>query len=300
MAGPASGNSCECAWRRVGPDVVLSIVLAVAASMANAVASVLQRKAARERPESEAFEFRLLWHLVRQRAWLGGVTAMICGFVLQAAALGTGPIALVQPILILELGFTLVLSGFVFHTGLRAREWLAVAGMSVGVALLLFALRPTGGNPGAVSGWTWALASAVTVGVVGVLALVGYRARDTGRAAYLGVATGIGFGFTAALIAGITAGGLSHLFLDWQTYALVVAGPAGFFLLQNALQSGRLVASQPGLTLSNPLTALGWGVAVFGERAQTGGWIVLAVIGVAFITVCTVLLGRSLSLQDSG
>jgi drug/metabolite transporter (DMT)-like permease len=279
--------------------VVVSIVLAVAASAANAVASVLQRKAAREQPESDAFELRLLWHLVHQRAWLGGVTAMICGFLLQVGALGTGPIALVQPILILELGFTLVLSSVVFRTGLRAREWFAVAGMSVGVALLLFALRPSGGHPGAVPGWTWALASAVTVGVVAVLAFVGYRARDTGRAAYLGVATGVAFGFTAALIAGITAGGLSHLFADWQTYALVVAGPAGFFLLQNALQGGRLVASQPGLTLANPLTALGWGVVVFGEQAQSGGWIVLALAGVGLIGLCTVLLGRSLSLQDS-
>jgi drug/metabolite transporter (DMT)-like permease len=278
--------------------VVLSILLAVAASVANAVASVLQRKAARRQPESDAFELSLVWHLLHQKAWLGGVTAMICGFLLQAVALGTGPIALVQPILILELGFTLVLSGIVFHTGLRTREWLAVAGMSVGVALLLFALRPSGGDPHAVSGWTWAVASAVTVGVVGVLALIGYRQQDTGRAAYLGVATGVNFGFTAALLAGITAGGLGHLFTDWQTYALVVAGPAGFFLLQNALQGGKLVASQPGLTLSNPLTALVWGVVVFGEQAQSGGWIALAVVGVGLIAVCTVLLGRSLSLQD--
>lgn len=279
--------------------VVVSVVLAVGASVANAVASVMQRKAARNEPESEAFELSLLWHLVRQRAWLGGVVAMICGFVLQAGSLGTGPVALVQPILILELAFTLVLSGFVFRTALRGREWLAVAGMSVGVALLLAALRPTGGRPGDASGATWALATGVTVCVITVLVLVGRRRRDAGRAAYLGVATGVSFGFTAALIAAIIAAGLSNLLTEWQTYALVVAGPAGFFLLQNALQGGRLVASQPGLTLANPLTALGWGVAVFGEQVQSDGWIVLALAGVALIAVCTVLLARSLSRQDA-
>ncbi|HVV22717.1 MAG TPA: DMT family transporter [Pseudonocardiaceae bacterium] len=278
--------------------MVISIVLAVAASLANAIASVLQRKAARNQPDSEAFELRLLWDLVHQRAWLGGVSAMISGFVLQAAALGTGPIALVQPILIVELGFTLVLSSKVFHTRLTVREWLAIAGMSVGVALLLLALRPTGGHPRSTPGLVWVLASAASVGLIGVLALVGYRKRDAGRAAYLGVATGVCFGFTAALLTGITAGGLGHLFVEWQTYALVAAGPAGFFLLQNALQGGRLVASQPGLTLANPLTALGWGVAVFGEQVQTGGWIALAVTGVALIALCTVLLARSLSSKD--
>ncbi|HEX3648502.1 MAG TPA: DMT family transporter [Pseudonocardiaceae bacterium] len=279
--------------------VVVSVVLAVAASVANAVASVLQRKAARNEPESEAFALSLLWHLLRQKAWVGGVVAMISGFVLQSAALGTGPIALVQPILILELAFTLVLSGFVFRTGLRGREWLAVAGMSVGVALLLLALRPTGGRPGVASGATWALATGVTVCVSTALVLVGRRKRDAGRAAYLGVATGVTFGFTAALIAATIAGGLGNLCTEWQTYALVVAGPAGFFLLQNALQGGRLVASQPGLTMANPLTALGWGVAVYGEQVQSGGWIALALAGVGLIALCTVLLAGSLSRQDA-
>lgn len=277
----------------------VSIVLAMVASVANAAASVLQRKAARDEPDSEAFELSLVWHLVRRPAWLGGVVVMVCGFVLQAAALGTGPIALVQPILILELAFTLVLSGIVFHTGLRGREWLAVVGMSVGVASLLLALRPTGGRPSVASGLSWTLACAATVFVVAVLVLVGYRKRDAGRAAYLGVATGVVFGFTAALLAAVTAGGLGNLLGEWQTYALIVAGPTGFFLLQNALQGGRLVASQPGLTLANPLTALGWGIAVFGERVQSGGWIVLALAGVAVIATCTVLLARSLSHQDA-
>ena len=278
--------------------MLLSILLAVGASVGNAVASVLQRKAARREPDSEAFELRLLWHLVQQPAWLGGVLAMISGFVLQAAALGTGPIALVQPILILELGFTLVLSSMVFHVRLAPREWLAVGGMSVGIALLLFALRANGGNPRAATGWTWVLATAVTVGVIGILAVVGYRKQDAGRPAYLGVATGVCFGFTAVLLAAITAEGLGNLLTTWQTYALIVIGPAGFFLLQNALQGGRLVASQPGLTLANPLVALGWGVAVFGERVQSGGWIALALAGAAVIAVCTVLLARSLSEQD--
>lgn len=278
----------------------VSVVLAVAAAVANAVASVFQRKAARDRPESEAFELRLLWHLVRRPAWLGGVVAMVCGFVLQAAALGTGPIALVQPILIVELAFTLVLSAIVFHTALRVQEWLAVAGMSVGVALLLLALRPTGGQPRTASGLSWALASAATVGVVAVLVFLGYRTHEAGRAAYLGVATGVTFGFTAALLTGITAAGLGGLFTEWQTYALIVAGPAGFFLLQNALQGARLVASQPGLTLANPLTALLWGVTVFREQLQSGAWLALAVLGLGLIATCTVLLARSLSNHGEG
>jgi len=56
------------------------------------------------------------------------------------------------------------------------------------------------------------------------------------RAAYLGVATGAGFGLTAALVAGVVgnyaAHNLSGILLGWQTYVLIVLGPEFFFSLQ--------------------------------------------------------------------
>jgi hypothetical protein len=48
------------------------------------------------------------------------------------------------------------------------------------------------------------------------------------------------------------------VFATWQTWVLIAAGIGGFFLLQNALQAGRLAASQPGITLANPAVALIW------------------------------------------
>lgn len=272
------------------------MALAVLAAVANAAASVLQRKSARELPDQDAFELRLLFDQVRHPAWLGGIAAMVAGFLLQAGALATGPIVLVQPILIVELAFTLLLGWAVFGTRLRRREWTAVIGMSGGIALLLVALSPTGGDPRHASTGVWLVASAVTMAAAGAFAVFGYRRHGAARAASLGVATGICFGFTAALTAMVTvslSGGIGALFTTWQTYALAVVGPAGFFLLQNALQAGRLVASQPALTLANPLTALGWGVVVFGEQVRDSGWLAAELAGVLLIAACTVMLARS-------
>jgi drug/metabolite transporter (DMT)-like permease len=276
--------------------VALSIVLAVLASVANATASVLQRKGARREPESRGSGVRMVWDLLHQRVWVGGVGAIIAGFLLQAGALGTGPIALVQPILVGELPITLLLAGMVFQARLHAREWAAVAGMSAGLSLLLYALAPAGGDPRNVPGGTWALGCVATAAVVVTLVVAGHRSRHAARAGYLGVATGVSFGFTAALIAAMTAAfarGIVGVLTAWQTYALVLVGPAAFFLLQAALRAGRLVASQPGLTLANPLVAIGWGVAVFGEQVRGGGWIAAEVAGTAVIAACTLLLVRS-------
>lgn len=280
--------------------MALSVLLAVLAAAANATASVLQRKGAHKAPSEGVFSIGLLWTLAKQPAWIGGILAIVVGFGLQAAALATGPILLIQPILVVELAFTLVLSSAVFRSRLHTREWSAVLGMSAGVAVLLVAFSPSGGDPRGAGVLGWALGCGATAGVVGVLVVLGHRSHHARRAAYLGVSTGVWFGFTAALVAGMMAAadaGVGEALGAWQTYALVVAGPFGFVLLQDALRAGRLVASQPGLTLSNPLASVGWGVGVFGETVRSGPWIVAEIAGAALIAVCTVLLARSPLLQ---
>ncbi len=282
--------------------MVLSVSLAVLAAWANAAASVLQRKADREEPDDRT-GLAMLWDLAHKPAWIAGIAAVVVGFLLQVGALATGPIALVQPILVLELGFTLLLAGAVFHSRLHHREWTAVLGMSIGLAVLLFALQPSGGRPGEASLLAWALGTGATLVIVGVLVGLARRRRNAARAALLGVATGMGFGFTAALVSAITATYAAHqlrgVLTAWQTYLLIVVGPLFFFLLQQALQAGRLVASQPALTLSNPILAFSFGIAVFGEHVRGGGWLALALFGAVLIGIATVMLARSPMLHGS-
>lgn len=287
---------------------MLSIVLAVLAAAASAVAAVLQRKAASTASRSSAAGPGLLLDLARKPVWLGGVAAIVVGFGLHAAALATGPIILVQPILVLELGFALLFAAVLFHSRLHTREWTAIAGMTGGLALLLFSLRPSGGDPGAASGAAWAVGIAVTLAVAGLFLWRAHHSPDSPRIAarrpaYLGIATGLGFGLSATLVAAVTSAlvddGVTGVLTTWQTYLLAVLGPLVFFSLQRTLQAGRLVLSQPAITLANPLVAFGFGVGIFGEDVRTGGWLVGAVAGFALIAGCTVALARSPLLHDS-
>jgi hypothetical protein len=65
----------------------------------------------------------------------------------------------------------------------------------------------------------------------------------------------------------------------------------------SALQAGRLVASQPRISLANPLVAAVWGIGIFGEHVRTGGWLVGAAAGMGLIATGVVLLSRSSLLQ---
>ncbi|HEX2744441.1 MAG TPA: hypothetical protein VHN16_08580 [Streptosporangiaceae bacterium] len=98
---------------------MLSYLLAVMAAVANATSSVLQRKANREVPSKQNLSWRLIWSLLHQPVWFGGILAICIGFLLQATALGFGQLATVEPILVLELPLTLILASRIFGQGMH-------------------------------------------------------------------------------------------------------------------------------------------------------------------------------------
>ncbi len=81
---------------------------------------------------------------------------------------------------------------------------------------------------------------------------------------------------------------------------MVATGALAMYLLQNALQAGTLVAAQPGITLSDPVVSIAWGVVVFGEPVNTGWWLIGALAGAALIVSGTVALSRSPVTDDDG
>ncbi len=93
--------------------------------------------------------------------------------------------------------------------------------------------------------------------------------------------------------------GFGALFTSWQIYAMVATGLLGMFLVQSALNAGRLIAAQPGLTLSDPIVSILWGVLAFHEGVSGG---TLSLLCAAFSTVlmaaAVVVLARSPVLSD--
>jgi drug/metabolite transporter (DMT)-like permease len=264
---------------------MLTYVLAILAACANATSSVLQRKANLQVPRSENLSLRLIWSLMHEPVWFGGILAIIAGFLLQASALASGQLATVEPILVAELPFTLILASWVFTQRMGPREWWPTLIMTAGLAGLLYSLSPSPGRSENVRWYTWVAGIAVNLIVIGILILLGRRGQNSHRAALLGVAAGACFGLTAALIKGTTqtlAHGLVALVTGWQVYAMIAAGLFGMFLTQSALNAGRLVAAQPGLTLTDPVVSVLWGVLAFGERVR-GGWYAIAAGACAII-----------------
>jgi drug/metabolite transporter (DMT)-like permease len=273
----------------------VTVLLALLAAVANATASVLQRKAAGRVPDVKSLRLALIGQLLHYPVWFAGVGAVIAGFLLQALALSGGTVAMVQPLLVAELPVTLVLSALVFGSRLGRNEWLAVLALSGGLALVLGTAAPAAGST-QLSAARWAVGILVTGTVIGLLVLRARRCAGGARAAYFGIAAGATFGLTAALMKAMTARferGFALGFGGWQLYLMIACGAAAMYLLQCALQAGRLAVSQPGLTITDPVVAGVWGVALFGEAIRSGPFVIGEIVGLAALLAGMVALARS-------
>lgn len=256
------------------------ILLALVASVFTASASVAQRAAAAPAPGELRFSWRLVTYLLRRPVWFVGILCMIAGFVFQLAALHFGDLSFVEPVVASELLFVFAYLALRHRGQVQPRDWAAAAGMAVSLAGFLYLADPTGGSWRHATAADWVLAAAATAlaasaaaGLSGVR-LPGGRLPTPGRkAALLSVSAGVIWGFVGAVIkelASHVAQGPAAVFSNWSPYVLVLAGAVAMFVVSNAFHAGPLAASQPGLTIMEPLVASLLGVTLFDEQVRHG------------------------------
>ncbi|MFF8293188.1 DMT family transporter [Streptomyces sp. NPDC016309] len=277
--------------------VLLPTLFALCAAAANAVATVLQRRATLTVPQAQGLRPRMLLDLLRRPVWLAGILAVIVAGVGQAAALATGPLTLVQPLFIMELPLALLIGSLADRQRLPPRLWGAVAAVVVGLVVALLAASPSG-NRTRVPLDRWIPTLAVCAVVVLVLTAAALR-RPPGvaRAACLGAATAVCYALTATLMKTsmhiLDDEGVGAFFSTWHTYAFALCGICALLLLEHALQGGPLVASQPALTLGDATVSLTLGVLLYEEHVRTGWWLVPELAAVALIVAGVFALARA-------
>ncbi|MFD7810032.1 DMT family transporter [Streptomyces cellulosae] len=276
--------------------MLLPVLFALGAALSNALATVLQRKAALTVPKSEGLRLGLILDLLRRPVWLAGIATVITAGVCQAVALATGPITIVQPLFVLELPLALVVAAALLQGRLSRAGWLAVGTVVVGLGIVLFAASPAG-NRTQVPMTHWIPAVAVCVAAIAALVVAALRRPEgRGRAACFGLATAISYAMTAALMKTsmhtLDDGGVTAFFTTWQTYGFALFGVCALFFLENAMQSGPLVASQPALTLGDACVSLALGITVYEEYVRTGWWLIPQLLGAALIAAGVLALSR--------
>jgi drug/metabolite transporter (DMT)-like permease len=276
--------------------LVLSVIAALAAGCTFAVGSVLQQSAAREAPTEDALSWRLLVGLAHRPRWLLGIGSDVVSFALQAVALATGPLALVQPLAVTGLLFAIPLAVRWRGRRLHTREWLATIAVGVGLAAFLVAAAPTAGVP-QTTWWRWSLILIAISGLMALGVLVGRLVRGPARASAYGLAAGAAFGLLAALTKTSThllGQGAGTFFTAWQPYSMAAVAFLGAIVQQSAFQAGPLPASVPVMDAVEPAIAVCIGVFAFNERIGTSlGDLSVEALGIVLLLAGIVTLDRS-------
>jgi hypothetical protein len=268
--------------------VIGTISFALAAALANAV-HLMTQHAASVGASSTHRGRDLVAFLIRQPLWLLGWVAAAAGFAFQAIALHSGQLSIVQPVLVTELVFALLLRRFWVRQHIAKTAWTAACVTCLALTVFLTAAEPHGGQarPAAAD---WASALAVFGGAVAMLTVTARGRSPVRRAALYATAASITWALMAAFLKATTnvlaALGPLGVLEHWPMYALVASGVLGSVLQQAALQGGPLSTSQPLIVLVDPVVAIVLSAWIFDEHF-TMSVAQRIVAGVAFCIMAT-------------
>jgi drug/metabolite transporter (DMT)-like permease len=271
----------------------MAATLALIAAFLFAVAATLQQKGALNLDGVSLANPRSLVQLVGQRMWLFGTAALLVGYVLQAAALDRGRLAVIQPLLVTTIVFALPLGWWLTNQHVGRREVVGAAVILIGLGAFTIFGDPAGGKDNAPND-EWAIAIAILSAICAVLLLVGRNGTPTTIAAIYGSVAGILFGLSAALTKPTVESlhdGVGVMLSHWQCYALAIAGVLGFVLQQVSLGTGRLAPSVATVSVVNPIVGVLLGIAIFDERFSRPTWhVVVAIISLVVALAGAVLI----------
>jgi drug/metabolite transporter (DMT)-like permease len=246
----------------------LSLLGALGAAVFFGVASVMQAVAARAADTGAAgVDPRLLVRLLGQWRFLAGVGLDLLGFAAELGALRGLPLFVVQAAVASSLAVTAVAASVVVGVRLDRREWLAVAAVCAGLALLGLSAG-TQSAAGAGTAFRYAL-----LGAVAVLAAAGTaagRLPAAARTPLLGLLSGFCFGVVALAARVLVSLSPPALVRDPAAYALVAAGTAGFLFFTSALSRGGVTVATAGVVLGETVGPALVGLAVLGDRTRPG------------------------------
>ncbi|WAH98254.1 DMT family transporter [Arthrobacter sp. MMS18-M83] len=251
--------------------VWFAVLLAVLGAFCLAIGAQRQGSAVKADTGGLALSSKGFLRLLRNPRWVLGLLLLAMGMGMNAIALVSAPLTVVQPIGAIALVITTVVNAKDQGLSINRGTVVAISACVTGSALfVLLAVYATQENHH-VSGEdeiTIVLLLTLAVGLFGTLAVM-FRHRLSAFVYILGA--GVLFGFVAVLtrIIGrhlLDPNGHSLLNVQWYTVvAIAAAGGLGSWFVQSAYSGGPPDLVIAGLTVVDPIVGIAIGITILGE-----------------------------------
>ena len=272
--------------------MLLGLLMALAAALCFGVAMVLQALGAqRHSPAAEGSGLLGTVRAMVNLPFAAGLLLDAFGFVAQLIALRSLPLYVVQAALAGALAVTAVLGAALLRIRLGRAEWVGVAGVCLGLAVL-GATAGAEGHRQPSTAFHWVL-----LGAVALIAAVGgfvWRLREPLRAAVMGTLCGLGFGVVGLAVRVLpTIHGLhlGPLFSEPASYALLAGGAVSFVFMTEGVRGGKVTIATAAMVLGETALPAVLGVVLLGDRTKAG-LLPLAIAGFAVAVAGALALAR--------
>ncbi|WIE66399.1 multidrug DMT transporter permease [Curtobacterium sp. MCLR17_036] len=252
----------------------------------------VQRVEARLGRQSKGLSVRHVVGLLSSGWWVLGTLMLGIAVVLQLVSITNAPLIVVQPLgavaLVITTWFSSRSSGVPLGQAARRAVWTCIIGVGIFVGIAAFV-----GHESAITRQQL-VTVLVVLAVVLVLVLATFRLVAKHRnALYYIAGAGVLYGFVATLAKVVLNRFVNGTF-DWLTVlaivGVVVAASLGGYFVQNAYSSGSADLVIAGLTVIDPIVAVGIGVVVLDEAAGAPWFAVAGFVVAAAIAITGVFL----------
>jgi drug/metabolite transporter (DMT)-like permease len=277
--------------------MVGSLLAALLSATCYGIAAVMQAiavRAASNRPAEvvgeagQGVDPGLLVRMMRQGLFLASMAIDLVGFVAQLVALRKLPLFAVQAIMASNLAVTAVFAAWLMKARLSMREWLAVAGVVIGVALLGLS---AGAQGAAKVGSEFELGLIVAVVAIGISGFAVARLPNPVRTLALGAIAGLGYAVVAVSARILPGFAPLQLVKSPAAYTLAAAGIVSFLLYATALEGGSVTTATAAVVLAETMPPALVGVLFLGDTTRHG-LAAVGVLGFLLAVVCAVALAR--------
>ncbi|GGQ13562.1 DMT family transporter [Streptomyces mutabilis] len=245
--------------------LALSVLLSLVSAVAYAGGAIVQEQVAASSPGAQYAPLRRL-------DWWAAVALNGLGGLLHVVALALGPLSLVQPLGALTIVFALPMAALFVGRKAGATAWRGALMATVGLAGLLTLVGAS--DTQSLDTAQRVVTAGVTGGVIVALIIAGraVHRHPAVRSILLATASGIAFGMSSVFTKTVAvdwAGGVSVA--DLPSLAVIgVLATAGMLLSQASYRGAGLAAPLATLTVVNPVVAAVVGITMFGETFRYG------------------------------
>lgn len=275
-------------------NIPLALFMGVLASGCYAFAAILQHKGVSSTFGAEAttrlLTPRRVLAMVSNKWWLLGIGLILTGAVGHFFGISMAPVAVVQPIGILAVPFSVMLAARRNHTRPTAGMLVAIVLSIVGITGFTIISAKSAATHAVIDLTLIGIVAPLILLVSAALAFLGLRGPYATRCLLSACAGAFLFGLaTATMKTTIELWNLGNRFDSWEFWVML-AGPlvcyaSGGWLVQQAYASGPAEIVVGTMTVVDPLVAVTFGLVVLGEAQNIG---VVAGIGMAIMALIAI------------